>query len=749
MKKLIIAEKPSVARNISEAVDAKKKQNGYLEGDDYIISWAYGHLLQLFDADDYQEELSKWDFETIPFFPDTFQYKVKSANGNRSKVDEGAKKQLMIIQSLIERNDVSDIISATDDDREGQVIADEIFEYLQVKKPIWRLLLSEWTKDEVQRGLKTLKPNHEMLPLHDAGFGRQISDWMIGINITRAATLKYNSYGQLINVGRVLIPTLKIIYDRDIEIEKFESSEYFRLVSEFETDDHRNYEGTYYILDNKTEADLADNKNSESISEENDKYTEKIENKQLLEDVKQKISGQYGLITDKKVEKKREKAPYLFNLTNLQGFITGKYKGWTSDKVLKVAQSLYEKKYITYPRTASFVLDESIIDKTRKVFDILYQLAPFRDQLRFHTDKRVFDSSKVDSHSAIIPTYQLPKDSSLSADEKIVYQTIRNRFLAQFMPESVSEETVIKTEFPELHIEGYFLTKGKVLIEEGWKAVEQVKTKTVDLPMLQKDEKVKELKSELTSVKRQPPKHHTEKTLLKVMETCGKGVDDSASEDDLSEEMMMSILSGFSIGTPATRAETIKKLVDVGYIEYQKKNLVCTNLGKKIVETLPVEDLLDLNFTGKLEKTLSDIERNRFTQKDFLDLIKDLVERCVREIKIGASFHSDDFLGDPHHIYGVCPECGGDIVETKNSFGCSNWRGGCKYTIWKNDKFIKGFGKEISPAMIESICKNGKVGLRDCVSKKGSKFSAYFSYVKDLESGRYNWKIDYPNERKS
>lgn len=739
MKKLIIAEKPSVARNISEAVGAKSKNDGFIEGENYIISWAFGHLLQLYDANDYDESLSKWKFETIPYYPEKYQYKVKSENFNRKNIDMGAKKQLDIIKSLSIRDDVSDIISATDDDREGQVIADEIFEYLNIDKPIWRLLLNEWTEDEVLKGLKTLKPNTEMRSLHDAGFGRQIADWLIGINITRAATIKFNSYGQLINVGRVLIPTLKIIYDRDMEIKAFETSEYFRLSATFFTETKKKYIGMYYVKDDTID-EIENPKKEKTNEEENDvlKLTEKFENKNDLLKIQEMIHNKNAIITEKTVNKKIEKAPYLFNLTNLQGFVTAKYKGWTSTKVLKIAQQLYDKKYTTYPRTASFVLDESIIPKTKKVFDVLSNLSPFKEQLKFHTSKRIFDSKKVESHSAIIPTYLVPSETKLSKDEWIVYTSIKNRFLAQFMPDSVSEETVIHTEFKELDLDGIFITKGKVLIHEGWKAIEKIKTITNDLPLLNINDPVIEVEEEITSVKRKPPKYHTEKSLLKIMETCGKGV-----TEEPSEEMMMSILSGFSIGTPATRAETIKKLVDVGYIQYQNKNLTCTNLGVKIVEKLPVNDLLDLNFTGKLEKTLSEIEHNRFKQDDFLLLIKELVDTCVEDIKNDSNFHNDDFLADPNHIYGICPECGGNIVETRLNFGCDKWKTGCSYSIWKNDKFITGFGKEISPAMIESICKNGKVGLKDCISKKGTKFTAYFSYVKDIKTNRYNWKIDF------
>ncbi len=742
MKKLIIAEKPSVARNIAEAVHATEKKDGYIEGNEYIISWAFGHLLQLFDAKEYDSKMAKWDLSYFPFIPETYKYKVKADSKDKKKEDAGAKKQLEIIRNLSKRDDVSDIISATDDDREGQVIADEIFLYLGIKKPIWRLLLNEWTSQEVERGLANLKANEDMLSLHDAGFGRQMADWLIGINLTSVATVKYNKYKQLLNVGRVLMPTLKIIYDRDIEIEKFTSSTYYKLSAEFATKDDRKYSGIYYELvkeDTQLIEDLDSDTNEKNVDE---KQTEKFEKREFLEAIAKEIHKQPGTIVEKTVEKKIEYPPYLFNLTNLQGFITSKYKGWTSDKVLKIAQQLYEKKYTTYPRTASFVLDESIIPKVKKVLEIHAALSPHKALIQFHTRKRVFDTKKVESHSAIIPTYEIPK--TLSEDEKIVYMAIRNRFLANFMPNAENEETVIKTKMDESSFEGYFVTRGKVVLCEGWKIIEKVETKTNDLPMLMEQENVLEQSEEITEVVRKPPKLHTEKTLLKVMETCGRGV-----QEDISEEMMMSILSGFSIGTPATRAETIKKLIGVGYIAYKGKNLTCTDLGRMMVEKLPADKLFDLNFTGRLEKTLQDIEHDRFTQTEFLEVIQNLVIESVEAIKkdFGSSGGVGTIIGDPKHVYGICPECGSNILETAKTFGCSNWRSGCKYAIWKDDKLFASIGKKITPEMVEILLQNGKVGFKGCKGKNGRKFAAYFQYKKEPSTGRYGWIIEYINDK--
>lgn len=714
-KKLIIAEKPSVAKNIADAVGAKRRANGYIEGDNYVITWAFGHLLQLYDAKDYDPAMKSWRLENFPFIPEEYKYKIKSDSKDKSKPDSGALNQIRLIKELIARDDIVGVISATDDDREGQVISDEILMYLDVKKKTERLLLNEWTADEVKKGLSNLKLNSEMQSLQDAGIGRQLADWLIGINLTSVATVKYHddSNIKVLNIGRVLLPTLKIIYDRDKEIEKFKSSKYYKMIGKFQTAENAVFEGLYY-----------------------EKENEKFDEKAYLDALCDQLPGKSAQIVSKKVEKKKDYPPFLFNLSNLQGFVTSKYKGWTSDKVLKVAQSLYEKKFITYPRTASIALDESIVDKTRKALETHRNLSPFAEEIKFHTSKRVFDSKKVESHSAIIPTYVIPK--TLSADEKIVYEAIRNRFLAQFMPVAESEETTLEIKVQDDNIPGIFITKGKVVLVEGWKKVDKVETKENILPHLE-DKQILTVKSaNVSEVVRKPPKAHTEKTLLRVMETCGKNF-----EGEDSEKMMMSILSGFSIGTPATRAETIKKLKDVGYITTKGKSLVCTELGRMIVETFPVKELIDLEYTGRLEKTLSDIEKKKYTKAEFMELITEFVKKSVNDIKTDAKFGCKATAPKGANVVGVCPECGSPVVESEKAFGCSNWRNGCKYTIWKDDRYITSFGKKVSEQMVRILLEGGRVGFHGCVSKSGNKFSAYFYYEKNKENGRYNWRMEF------
>ncbi|MEJ9279579.1 DNA topoisomerase [Ureibacillus thermosphaericus] len=716
--KLILTEKPSVAKNIADALNIKTKKEGYFEGNGYIITWAFGHLLELYDAKDYDPKMTKWRMEYFPFIPQKFQYKVKTDPKNKEKEDFGAKKQLEIIQQLMNRPDVEMIISACDYDREGQLIGDTIIYNLKTNKPVYRMLQNEWTKEEVLKGLKQLKPNTEMRSLLDAGISRQWADWVIGINLTSVATLKYQKgSGSALNIGRVLLPTLKIIYDRDKEIEQFKPEDYFKLEASFQTQNGEVYKGTYHV-------------NGE----------EKFKNRDELENIQKALANHQAQIIEKTVEKKREYPPYLFNLTNLQGYITSKYKGWTSDKVLKVAQSLYEKKYITYPRTASVVLEESLVDKAMKVLQIVKKGLPYEDEIVFAKKKRVFDNSKVESHSAIIPTYVKP--ARLSNDEKIVYEAIKNRFLMQFMPVAEHEETKIITKVNE--IKGEFISKGRVQIVEGWRKVEQIESKDMILPNVTLHELVTIKDHELTSHVTKPPKHHTEKTLLKVMETCGKGKGEELEESD---EMMATILSGFSIGTPATRAETIKKLKSIGYITTKNKYLICTELGKRIVETFPIKELFDLEFTGRLEKTLSDIEKQKFQRERFLQFIFDFTKKAVHTIQQDEDviLNEVEKKKKTFEVLGKCPVCGHAVIEGQKGFGCSNWKNGCKFVIWKNDKFLASMKKKPTKTMVKQLLREGNVLVKGLTSKKGNKFDAMLRYEKNPEEEYFSWKMEFSN----
>ena len=747
MLKVIIAEKPSVAKNIAEAIDAKQRRDGFFEGAHYIVTWAFGHLLELYDSKDYDEKMRSWRLENFPFIPEVFKYKVKLDQHDRQRVDQGALKQIETIRTLIERGDVDGVISACDYDREGQIIGDIILDYLEVKKPMYRLLLNEWTPDEVMGGMKKLVPNSNMSNLKDAGIGRQWADWIIGINLTSVATLKYQrGSSKPLNIGRVLLPTLKIIYDRDLEIEGFVKEEFHKLIGSFETPKGEMFDAVY-------------------TEETGDRF----ESKETLEKLKEQFSKQSFRIAEKIIEQKKEYPPVLFNLSGLQGHITSKFKGWTSDKVLKVAQDLYEKKLITYPRTASIALEESLIEKVQKVLSTQKKGLPYESEIVFHTGKRVFDNSKVESHSAIIPTYMIAKN--LTADEKAVYDAVRNRFIMQFMPVAEHEESTLHVKT----VEGSspFIAKGRTQLVEGWRKVEKIISKEKNLPLVEIDDPVNLKKLKIETKGTQPPKHHTEKTLLRVMETCGKKLKTSKKEqsespesgetdDDESDQeqdqgvdvdevptqeeeaLLVAILSGFSIGTPATRAETITKLKRVGYIHAKGKSLICTEMGRRLVENFPVKSLFDLEYTGRLEKTLSDISKGDVAKDDFMGTIIQFTSEAVEKIKQDA-FH---IIGEAQSInkptsesLGNCPGCGSEVVEGEKGFGCTNWKGGCKFVVWKNDKFLSSLKVTPNKNTVIKLLEVGEVFSKSFVNKKGAKFSAFLRYEKDESTGYYSWKM--------
>jgi DNA topoisomerase-3 len=601
MKKLILAEKPSVGRNIAEALNCKQKKDGYLEGENYIVTWAFGHLVTLCDCKDYDEKFALWNLEYFPYIPDNFKYKVKSDDKNKNSEDLGAKKQVNIIKSLVERTDVDGIIAATDFDREGELIALLIFSYINVLKPIQRILINEWTPQEIKRGLDALKTNEQMRPLQDAGVSRQLADWIIGINFTSLATLKFaRGRGSLLNIGRVLMPTLKMIYDREMEIKNFKSETTYELMVEFMAEGG-SYKGKFF-------------------HGKNDKFPKK----ESVEKLKEEVEGKKGIIAEKTVEVKNEFPPALFNLSNLQGFITSKYTGWTADKVLKVAQSLYEKKHITYPRTESTALEETIKDKAKNVLETLKVDIPFKNEIVFSDTKKVFNNEKVESHSAIIPTYIKP--GNLSEDERVVYDAIKNRFLSQFMAPAEFENTEVITKIAGEKFDRLFMTKGKILKSKGWLKLYKDEKKDELLPPIEKDEEVDVMKAEVLTKKSKPPAHHTEKTLLKAMETCGKNKGDKEEEDD-------TVLYGYSIGTAATRAETINKLKNAGYIYSKGKSLLITEVGIKLIENFPIKEIMDTDYTGRLEKKLFDMEKGKYSKETFMKEIYNFTIIGAKKIK--------------------------------------------------------------------------------------------------------------------
>ena len=724
--KLILAEKPSVAKTIATFLGAKTRHDGYFEGNNYIVTYAVGHLVSLYDMKDYDKDRysGSWKMDNFPFIPsDKFKFKV----------DSSKKKQFDTVKKLLHRDDIEYVINATDNDREGELISFLIFLLAKNKKPVKRILVNEWTPEDITRGLNNLKDNSDMLNLQAAGYTRLLTDWLIGINFTSIATLKYGN-GKLLNIGRVILPTVKLVYDRDMEIANFIPKSYFEIEGNFKSP-NGNYKGKY-IKGKESKFDTIEDANK----------------------IIDSITSNKGIIIDKKVTTSKEYAPKLFSLTSLQGFITSKYSNFTSDKVLSVCQSLYEGKgkggYITYPRTDSIYLEESLVSKVSQTLDKIKVGLPYENKISFTKSKRIFDSSKVDSHSAIIPTYIIP--SNLSSDEQIVYNAIKDRFIANFMPPAEYENTEIKTEVDK-HI---FLTKGKVLKVKGYLEVYNKEEKDDLLPMVNKLETVDVLDVKALTKQTTPPKPYTEDTLLKAMKNCGKNV----SEEDTA------VLSGYSIGTSATRADVLKKISQVGYVKKKGKSYSITDLGKNLVEIFPVKDLFDVDYTGKLEKSLSDIQKGQFTRKEYLTNIMNFIYQNVNLIKrdsnknistevytynaktkkyvkessqvkkASSSVNKSQVKSDKSDSLGKCPVCQNDVIESDKGYLCINYNN-CKFGIWKNDKYLEYYKKKPNKTMVKSILKNGQAKVKSLTSKQGKKFDALLKYNKK-DNGYWGWTIE-------
>lgn len=698
---LILAEKPSVAKNIAFTLNSNNRKDGYFEGDQYIVTFAFGHLYELYDVKDYENGFEKWEIDKFPFLPKDFKYKIKD--------DSGVKKQVGIINKLLKRNDIDTIIVATDDDREGQLIWAEIWNDARVKcENIKRLLINSHTPKEISKGMNNLKDYKDTLPLEKAAYCRQQMDWLFGINFTSLATLKYGN-GKLLNVGRVILPTVKLIYDRDMEITNFKKETYYQLKAIF---DYKGQQYESYYIDN--------NKN------------DRFEKKEILENISNSIKDKYGSIIEKEEKVISEQAPLLFNLSDLQGYITSKYNGFTSDKVLKIAQSLYENKYISYPRTASRHLDDTQVKEIENVVNTLSEKYSSDYNIIFKATKRNFDSSKVDSHPALTPTYILPNLDSLTKDEAIVYSEIERRFLAQFMPFNEYLDIKLLT-----RVDDYtFLSKEKSLIKEGWIKLykEDCTNKTGILSNLKENDIVKNLYSNVIEKETEPPKHYTEKTLLKSMENCGKKV---------SEENVENILKGYSIGTAATRSETIKKIIDVGYVTKKGKSLLITDMGKKLIKVFPIKELMDTDFTGRIEKSLKDIEKGKINPDVFMERMKEYTNKSSDIIKkSNGSVVTKETIDKKQdkEIIGKCPECGNDIIAGKKAYGCSNWRNGCNFAIWYNQLEKLGM-KKISKTTARKLLNNEKVSLKLKSAKTGKNFECLG--VLEKENNRWNIKLEF------
>ncbi len=700
-KTLVIAEKPSVGRDLAGALDGpfqrrkledirpsrKKKKDEetpaevveaaksprsrtredthFLESDDYVITWAVGHLVQLAEPEEYDDKWKKWRMADLPIVPDGFKLVPR---------DPKSKKQLKLVETLLKREDIDRIINACDAGREGELIFAYLYESVfgmsattkDAPKPVDRLWISSMTKQAIREGFEKLRPGPQLRDLELAARSRSEADWLVGMNATRAATIRGRAWvGGVVSLGRVQTPTLAMIVKREREIQAFVPEPYRLIHGTFQPP----YQGLWFEGDE----------------------TRIFGELERAERIVAKVSGQDGTIESVERKEQSERAPLLYDLTSLQRDSNRRF-GFSARRTLQAAQSLYEsKKAITYPRTSSRYLSGDMVPQLKPTAGTLRPINEYRtaaeyvlalDQLPL---QRVINDAKVDDHHAIIPTDIDHDVSAFTPDERRVFDLIARRFLAVFHPPARYARTTVIT----LVEEERFRTRGKITLEAGWRAVyglepdqerqaEDEDSEGGEIPALQQGQTVRCIAAEIEDKMTRPPPRYTEATLLSAMETAGKLIDD----EELREAMKDS-----GLGTPATRAETIETLIRREYIERVGRDLQATPKGIQVVTMLEEHKLTSPELTGDWEHKLSDIEHGRGDREKFMKGIADFTKETVEQI---AALDKEKLRPERVEL-GPCPRCGaetGEIIrENSKAYGCTSWKSreeaGCGFVIWK------------------------------------------------------------------
>lgn len=636
-----VAEKPSVGRDIARVLGATTQHDGYLEGNGYCVTWTFGHLCALLDPNEYNEQWKSWNLSSLPMIPPRFGIKVTA--------DKGVQKQFGIIKGLIAQAD--EVINCGDAGQEGELIQRWVYQKAGCRVPVKRLWISSLTEDAIREGFHQLKDQQEYQRLYEAGLMRAIGDWLLGMNATRAYTLRFaqgtGRDRQVLSIGRVQTPTLALIVKRQHEIEHFVPRTYWELKTL--------YRDTLFAAQLKAE-------------EDDYAITTLEQGLELVDSIKDKP------LTVTSVEKKKgtEFAPRLFDLTSLQ-VECNKLYSFSADETLRLIQSLYEKHVTTYPRVDTTYLSEDIYPKVPATLagikDFYPQITPLlplkadggKGAQSLPKSKKVFDNKKVTDHHAIIPTGQRP--DNLSEQERRVYDLVALRFIAAFYPDCEVANTTVLAKAGDID----FKVTGRQIVKPGWREVfakakvededEDTNNEQKTLPRFVKGESgphTPQLKEKTTT----PPKYYTEATLLRAMETAGKTVDNEELRDAMKEN---------GIGRPSTRAAIIEKLFQRKYIVREKKNIRATELGINLIHTIISPLLKSAELTGRWEKKLREIERGDYTAQQFLDELKQMTTEVVREVKADKSGMR-------------CPVCGrGIVIRGKTRYGCSRWREGCTY----------------------------------------------------------------------
>ena len=699
-KKLIIAEKPSVASDIAKALGGFTKHDDYFESENYVLSSAVGHLLELACPEEFEVKRGKWSFAHLPVIPPHFAL---------NPIEKSAAR-LRVVNKLIKRKDVDGLINACDAGREGELIFNYIVQHAKVGKPVQRLWLQSMTPQAIRDGFARLRPGSEMQGLADAAVCRSESDWLVGINGTRAMTAFNSKTGgfHLTTVGRVQTPTLAIVVERERKIRDFKPRDYWEVEAEFAAK-AGNYTGKWF------------DEGFKGKQEDEHARADRLWEVARAEAIKAATSGKPGIVSEEAKPETRL-SPLLFDLTSLQREANARF-GFSAKTTLGLAQALYEKhKVLTYPRTDSRCLPEdylATVKETMRVLTgegagkghdevLLARYAPFAHQVLARNwvlpNKRIFNNAKVSDHFAIIPTPQAPKN--LNEAEQKLYDFVVRRFLSVFFP---AAEYMVTTRITR--VEGHpFKTEGKVLVNPGWLAVHGKEGQSGDegnLVAVDKDEKVKTEEVTVKASATKPPPRYSEATLLSAMEGAGKMVDD---------EELKAAMAGRGLGTPATRAQIIENLLGEQYMHREGRELIPTAKAfslMTLLNGLGINELTQPELTGDWEWKLGRIEKGEFTRDEFMREIAEMTRHMVERAK---SYDNDTIPGDFGVLTEPCPKCGGQIRETYKKFQCS----GCDYSLWKIVA-----GRQYEPVEVETLLREGQVGpLTGFRNKMGRSFAA-------------------------
>ena len=694
--KLVIAEKPSVAMSLAAVLGATERKDGYLEGSGYLVSWCVGHLLELAQPEAYKEQYAKWRYEDLPILPENWKYEVP----------KDKKTQLALLCRLMKDKRVDSVVCATDAGREGELIFRLVYEYAGCNKPMERLWISSMEDAAIREGFDHLRPGSDYDKLYDAAVCRAGADWLIGINATRLFSVLY---GVTLNVGRVMSPTLALLVQRESDIESFISKPFY--VPEITCG---------------------------GFTASGEKMTERSE----AEKIRMDCDHNSAFVRSVEKQVKTIQPPRLYDLTTLQRECNRIY-GYTAQQTLDYVQSLYEKKLATYPRTDSQYLTKDMLATAASLILWLRDNMPFGKGCAGELDiDRVTDDSKVTDHHAIIPTVEIAQTdlTELPSGERDVLTLLAVRLLC-----ATTQAHRFETVTAMLDCQGHtFTAKGKTILQSGWKEVERIHRMSIRqsetehrenedaaLPVLKEGQTFETVSASLREGKTSPPKHYTEDTLLSAMENAGaEDMPDDAERKGL--------------GTPATRAATLEKLVSAGFVERKKKQLIPTKKGRNLIAVLP-DNIKSPILTAEWESMLKQVEHGELSATSFMDQIADMSRTLVKEHTAPEERFADLFpssKGTVHEAVGVCPRCGAPVYEGKKGFFCDNRE--CSFALWKDNRFFSSKKKSITKSVAAALLKEGRISMSGLYSEKtGKTYDA--EVILDDTGGKYvNFKLEFP-----